>query len=77
MLVVTGIYLLNWRGIGFGDVITGAGGWPLTLKLICVLGMIAYQAFVGHRRSTVALYGNMALALVVLACSVLIVRGVA
>jgi uncharacterized membrane protein len=77
VLVLTGLYLLNWRGLSVAGAIMGEGGWPVTLKLICVLGMILYQGIVGHRRSTVLLYANMALALVVLACSVLIARGLA
>jgi uncharacterized membrane protein len=77
VLAVTGLYLLSWRGIGIAEAFTGVAGWALTLKLMGVLGMILYQALIGHRRSTIALYANMALALVVLACSVLIARGMA
>lgn len=76
ILVVTGLYLLSWRGLRIDEAMLGGGGWPLALKLWCVIGMILYQAFVGHRRAAAAIYANMALALVVLACSVVVVRGI-
>lgn len=75
ILVVTGLYLLSVRGIGVVGGFLGEAGWPLALKLWCVLGMIAYQALVGHRQAGVAIYANIALALVVLACSTVLVRG--
>jgi uncharacterized membrane protein len=75
ILVVTGLYLLTLRGIGVVDGLLGEAGWPLALKLWCVVGMIAYQALVGHRQAGVAIYANIALALVVLACSTVLVRG--
>lgn len=75
ILVVTGLHLLSLRGIGLLGGFLGEGGWPLALKLWCVLGMIAYQAVVGHRQASVAVYANMALALVILACSTVLVRG--
>jgi uncharacterized membrane protein len=77
VLILTGFYLLRWRGLGPVEAILGAGGWVLTLKLVCVLGMLVYQVALGHRRSTLAVYANMALALIVMACSVLLVRGAA
>ena len=76
ILVATGLYLLTLRGLGPVRGLLGEGGWPLALKLWCVLGMIAYQALVGHRAAAIAIYANIALALVVLACSVVLVQGV-
>jgi uncharacterized membrane protein len=75
ILVVTGLYLLAVRGIGPVSGLLGEAGWPLALKLWCVLGMIAYQALVGHRQAGVAIYANIGLALVILACSTVLVRG--
>jgi hypothetical protein len=40
-----------------------------------VLAMIVYQAIFAHGRSPVAIYANMAAALVILACSAALVRG--
>jgi uncharacterized membrane protein len=77
VLIVTGLYLLSARGIGLIEASYGAGGWPLQLKLLCVLGMILYQAFLGHRHAPHAIYADMALALIVLGSSVLMVQGVA
>ncbi len=75
ILVVTGLYLLDMRGTGLVDGFLGEAGWPLALKLWCVLGMIGYQALVGHRQASLAIYANIALALLVLACSTVLVRG--
>lgn len=75
VLVLTGLYLLSLRGLGILGGLFGDGGWPLALKLWCVIGMILYQALVGHRRAAAAIYANIALALIVLACSVVLVRG--
>lgn len=80
VLVVTGFIQLSYRGIGprellDGDLYTGPLGSALGLKLVLVLVMIAYQAAMGHRRSSVAIYANMAVALVVLACSVVLHQG--
>jgi uncharacterized membrane protein len=81
LLVPTGLYML-WAsyGIGVVDLLTGAFldypfGNALLVKLLLVLWMIAYQAIWGHRRAPVAVYVNMAAALVILAMSVVIVRG--
>jgi uncharacterized membrane protein len=76
VLIVTGLYLLGWRGVGLIEAFAGAGGWPLQLKLAAVLGMILYQAFLGHRRAPIAIHANIALALIVLLGSVLVARGV-
>jgi uncharacterized membrane protein len=77
VLIVTGVYLLSARGVGLIEAFVGAGGWPLQLKLAAVLGMVLYQAFLGHRRAPVAIYADIALALTVLLGSVLLVHGAA
>jgi uncharacterized membrane protein len=81
VLIVTGLYLLSVRGISPVDLVTGAAhaaaGWALTLKLVLVLFMIVYQAVWGHREAGVAIYLDMLAALVVLAASVVLVRGLA
>jgi uncharacterized membrane protein len=79
VLVVTGVYLLGQRGIGPGDLVTGAafsaGGEALAVKLVGVFFMIGYQAMCGHGRAPLAIYLNILVALVVLAASVVLVRG--
>lgn len=74
VLVLTGVYLLDYRGLGPFSAILGDGGLALQLKLLAVLGMVIYQAVFGHRRAALAIYANMALALVVLTSSVLFAR---
>lgn len=80
VLIPTGLYMLHWRGIGLADLATlsfleAPGGGVLGLKLLLVLWMILYQAFWGHHRAPIAIYFNMLAALVILAASVIIVRG--
>jgi uncharacterized membrane protein len=80
VLVPTGLYLLHWRGIELWDLVTlsfleAPGGTVLGLKLLLVLWMILYQALWGHHRAPIAIYFNMLAALVILAASVVIVRG--
>ena len=76
VLAFSGYYMLNFRGAGIVDIVTGQLGWAFSLKMVLVLMMVAYQAVFGHRRAALAIYGNMGLALAVLFCSVLFVRGV-
>jgi uncharacterized membrane protein len=80
ILVLTGLYLLSMRGIAPVDLVTGAAyagaeGTALAVKLVLVLVMIGYQAIFAHGRAPIAIYVNMAVALVILACSVVLVRG--
>lgn len=80
VLVPTGLYMLHYRGIEFGQLVSGAAfrgaqGTVLAVKLACVAGMVVYQAVIGHRRAPIAIYFDMLLALVIIATSVLIVRG--
>jgi uncharacterized membrane protein len=80
VLVPTGLYMLHWRGVGPVDLLTlsfldAPGGWVVGVKLLLVLWMILYQAVWGHHRAPIAVYFNMLAALIILAASVVIVRG--
>jgi len=75
VLLATGGYLLDWRGLGILEAFMGAGGVALQIKLLGVLAMIVYQAVFGHRQAPLAIYANMGLALVVIACAILFQRG--
>jgi uncharacterized membrane protein len=77
VLVPTGLYLLGQRGIGLGDLASGAAfaaDRSLAVKLAAVLFMVLYQIVWAHRASA-AIYGNILAALVVLGASVVLVRG--
>jgi uncharacterized membrane protein len=79
VLAVTGLYLLDQRGITPTDLFTGAAfaaaGNSLAIKLGAVLFMVFYQVVWGHRQAPVAIYFNMLAALIVLGASVVLVRG--
>jgi len=80
VLVPTGLYMLHYRGIELGQLLSGAAfqgaqGAALAVKLACVAGMVVYQAVVGHRRAPIAIYFDMLLALVIIGTSVVVVRG--
>jgi uncharacterized membrane protein len=79
VLVLTGLYMLGQRGIGLGDLVSGAafaaGDRSLAIKLAAVLFMVIYQIVFAHRRATVAIYFNILAALIVLGASVVLVRG--
>ncbi|GBD44891.1 hypothetical protein HRbin40_02383 [bacterium HR40] len=80
VLIPTGLHLLSVRGIGPGDLLSGAafaapGGGILALKLAAVGWMIVYQAIWAHRPAPRAIWSDIVAALVVLACSVALVRG--
>ena len=80
VLIPTGLYMLHWRGIGLGDLVSLSfldmpGGGAIGLKLLLVLWMVLYQAIWAHRRAPIAIYVNMLAALIILAASVVIVRG--
>lgn len=80
LLVSTGLYLLSRRGIPPASLLqsvtyTGALGKALALKLSMVLLMIGYQAVYGHRSAPLAIYANKLFALVIIAASVVLVRG--
>lgn len=80
VLVPTGLYLLHLRGIGIGDLFSGAAfqgtqGAVLAVKLVLVGAMIGYQAWFGHRPAPIAIYFNMLAAFLIIGASVLLVRG--
>jgi uncharacterized membrane protein len=80
VLVPTGLYMLSYRGIEPGDLLSGAAfqgrqGLVLGIKLGMVAVMVGYQAYFGHRRAPIAIYFDMLAAAIVIAASVLLVRG--
>jgi uncharacterized membrane protein len=79
VLAITGVYMLGQRGIGLGDLVSGAAfsaaGDSLAVKLAAVLFMVIYQIVWAHRRAAVAIYFNILAALIVLGASVVLVRG--
>ena len=80
ILALTGTYLLNLRGITVGGLVSGDAfqgpqGTVLGIKLAAVAAMIIYQAVFGHRAAPRAIYVNKLMALIILAASVLLVRG--
>ncbi|MDF1587372.1 hypothetical protein [Marinimicrococcus flavescens] len=80
LLIPTGLYQLAARGITLGDIASLSflelpDGPVLAAKLLLVLWMVVYQAVWAHHRAPVAVYVNMAAALLILAASVVVVRG--
>lgn len=80
ILIATGLYLLNQRGIAVGDLFSGSAfhgtqGTVLAVKLLFVAAMVAYQAAFGHRASSIAIYVNILSAMIVVGASVVLVRG--
>lgn len=79
VLAATGLYLLSRRGVGLGDLLSGAafstGDPSLALKLGAVLFMVVYQIIWAHRPAPIAIYFNILAALIVLGASVVLVRG--
>ena len=80
VLLATGLYQMRFRGVRVGMLLDGtayqsAAGRILGLKLLLVLVMVGYQLVFGHRPAPRAIYVNMLAALLVLAASVLLVRG--
>lgn len=80
VLIPTGIYQLSERGITMADLASLAfldlpDGPVLAAKLVLVLWMVVYQIVWAHHRAPVAVYVNMAAALLILAASVVLVRG--
>jgi hypothetical protein len=72
--------MLSYRGIEPGDLLSGAAfqgrqGLVLGTKLGMVAVMVGYQAYFGHRRAPIAIYFDMLAAAIVIAASVLLVRG--
>lgn len=80
VLIPTGLYLLSVRGVQLADLLSGAAfqgtlGTVLGVKLAAVAAMVGYQAYFGHRRAPIAIYFDMLAAVVVIAASVVLVRG--
>ena len=80
VLALTGLYQMRFRGLTLGGLFSESllrtpGGRVLALKLLLVLGMVGYQIGFGHRPAPRAIYLDMLAALLVLAASVLLVRG--
>ena len=79
VLIVTGLYMLSWRGVSPSSLLSRAAfsvaGGILVVKLAPVLFMIFYQAVFGHGRAPNAIIINILAALIVLAASVALVRG--
>lgn len=80
ILIPTGLYLLSYRGIQPADLLSGAAfvgtqGTVLGAKLAMVAAMIGYQAWFSHRSASVAIYFDMLAAIVIVAASVVLVRG--
>lgn len=80
VLIPTGLYMLHYRGIEIGQLLSGEAfvgsqGAALAVKLASVVGMMLYQGVIGHRRAPIAIYFDMLLALIVIGSSVVIVRG--
>lgn len=81
VLFVTGIYILyfkgfTWEHVFSGDFLQTSYGLILSAKLTFVLGMIAYQTFVGHRPAPKLIYADMLAAFSVIALSILLARSV-
>ena len=82
VLIATGLYLLSVRGIGVTELVSGVAfagvlGKVLAAKLLLVLAMVGYQAFMGHKSAPLAIYLNMLAALGVIGASIVLVRGTA
>lgn len=80
VLVATGLYLLRQRGIGPAELLSGAAfqgsqGTALAVKLVFVSAMVVYQTAFDHRSTSIAVYLNMLSAILVVAASVILVRG--
>jgi uncharacterized membrane protein len=80
VLLATGLYQLAQRGVSIADLIAGSAfagqqGCVLAVKLGVVGLMVCYQVVFAHRRAPIAIYFNMLAALIVLAASVVLVRG--
>ena len=80
VLVATGLYLLSRRGIQPAALLqaaTYAGplGKALAVKLSMVVLMIGYQSVYGHRPAPLAIYANKLFAMLIIAASVVLVRG--
>jgi uncharacterized membrane protein len=79
ILIPTGLYQLSARGIGLGDLTTLSflslpQGGVIGVKILLVAWMVVYQAVFGHHR-TLMVWVNIGAAVIILAMSVVLVRG--
>jgi uncharacterized membrane protein len=80
ILIPTGLYQLSGRGIGLAELLNLSflslpGGRVIGLKILLVAWMVIYQAAFGHHRAPSMIWVNIAAAVVILAISVVLVRG--
>ena len=80
VLAVTGLYQMRFRGFTPDSLVSGGllqteAGRVFAGKLLLVLGMVGYQIVFAHRPAPRAIYFNMLAALLILAASVVLVRG--
>ena len=80
VLIPTGLYLLAVRGVDPMALLSGAAyagtqGTVLMIKLGGVGAMVLYQLIFAHRPAPIAIYFNMAVAVTIFSCSVVLVRG--
>jgi uncharacterized membrane protein len=80
VLWTTGLFMLNYRGIGPGDLfsselLSSSWGRALWAKILLVLVLITFQIAVGHKPSKLV-YGYLLVSVVVVGLSVLLVRPV-
>jgi len=78
LLIVTGVYMLSYRGVTWYSIMTGhffssRYGQVFGLKFLLVLLLISFQITVGHRPSKLV-YGYLLAVLLVIALSVWLVR---
>src|SRR5438132_11859464 len=78
LLIVTGAFMLFYRGVTWKDVITGqffsgTYGRVFGLKILLVLLLIAFQVTIGNRPSKLV-YGYLLAVLSIIALSVWLVR---
>lgn len=79
VLIATGVTMLGLRGVGVEEIASGALFTDPSLrrlgaKLVLVLGMVLYQAVVGHRPAPKLIYANMLAAFAVIGLSVWFAR---
>lgn len=79
ILIITGIYILSYRGVTISVIVSGAFfqtpyGYLISTKILLVFAMVAYQTFVGHRPAPKLVYANMLAALLIIALSIILVR---
>jgi len=79
ILVLTGAFMLFYRGVTLQNIITGRFfateyGHVFGLKFLLVLLLISFQITVGNRPSKISNYGYLLVTLTIIALSVWLVR---